>query len=474
MKFLSFSCIFSVALSYSFTFANQELMSRKVYNSIIQPVFDAKCVECHGPNKSKGKLKLHTKKDFLTGGSGAGSDILIQGNVDESELIFRITLPSDDDEAMPPMDDKDHYNPVTSEELNVMKNWVKLGASFDMLVSELDTHSQSAALHVFKNMPKKIISKTVALQPKLPVVPKADPAALEKIRNAGILAMPISQNTNAIYVNASYLGKKFTDDKLNLLIPISNQLLWLNLARTGITDKGTPLIAKNKLLTRLHLENTSISDSSTNHLSNLSDLEYLNLYGTKISDASISNLKKLKKLKKIFLWQTKMTTDGAIALKKHYVNAEEYESLMEKKKSKKAIITNYLNSQQNKIKSLEESVSVVSKTTNDKKPINNNCPVSQKRIDPSISSTFEGRIVGLCCKSCKSKFDKDGSSYRTKIQNFESSDQYLDIVKKLQTTQSKLDKYIQESQEEIRKISTQISNMGPEVNIGWKNPVASN
>jgi hypothetical protein len=47
-------------------------------------------------------------------------------------------------------------------------------------------------------------------------------------------------------------------------------------------------------------------------------------------------------------------------------------------------------------------------------------------------------------------------------------------VKKLQTTQSKLDKYIQESQEEIRKISTQISNMGPEVNIGWKNPVASN
>lgn len=474
MKFLSISCIVSVALSYSFTFANQELMSRKVYHSIIQPVFDAKCVECHGPNKSKGKLKLHTQKDFLAGGNGAGSDILVQGNVDESELIFRITLPSDDDEAMPPMEDKDHFNPVTPKELNVMKNWVKLGASFDMLVSELDADSQSAALHIFKNMPKKIISKTVALQPKLPIVPKADPAALEKIRNAGILAMPIAQNTNALYVNASYLGKKFTDDKLNLLIPISNQLLWLNLARTGITDKSAPLIAKNKLITRLHLENTSISDSSTNHLSKLSDLEYLNLYGTKISDASISNLKELKKLKKIFLWQTKMTTDGAIALKKHYVNTEEYESLIEKRNTKKAIIEDYLNSKQKNIKSLEESVLVAGKTTNDKKPINTNCPVSQKKIDPLISSTFEGRIVGLCCKSCKGKFDKDGSSYRTKIQNFKSSEQYLEIVKKLQKTQSELDNYIQESQEEIRNLSAQISNMGPQVNIGWKNPVASN
>ena len=75
--------------------------------------------------------------------------------------------------------------------------------------------------------------------------------------------MPIAQNTNAIYVNASYAGKKFTDNNLKLLEPISDQLLWINLARTGVTDKGIASLANHKLLTRLHLENTAISDSAS-------------------------------------------------------------------------------------------------------------------------------------------------------------------------------------------------------------------
>ena len=96
-------------------------------------------------------------------------------------------------------------------------------------------------------MLKRILSKSIALQPKLPDVPKANSESLKKIRDAGVLVMPIAQNTNAIYVNASYLGKKFTDKELKLLEPISKQLLWLNLARTAVTDSGAPSIAKHKL-----------------------------------------------------------------------------------------------------------------------------------------------------------------------------------------------------------------------------------
>jgi hypothetical protein len=138
MKFITLLFSTSVCLSSFYLSAEKNYLSEKIYDSLIQPIFTAKCLECHGTNKSKGKLKLHTKEDFLKGGSGAGSEIIVKGSVDESELIYRITLPTDDDEAMPPMEDKEHYNPITAEELIVMKEWIKLGASFDLLVSDLN------------------------------------------------------------------------------------------------------------------------------------------------------------------------------------------------------------------------------------------------------------------------------------------------------------------------------------------------
>ena len=145
--------------------AEEDYLSKKVYESLIQPVFDAKCVECHGPNKNKGKLKLNTKEDLLRGGTGAGEDILIQGNADDSELIFRITLPSDDDEAMPPMEDKDHYNPVTTQELDVMKSWITLGASFNLLVSELDKKTKIQHSMFLKTCPREYFQKVSHFNP---------------------------------------------------------------------------------------------------------------------------------------------------------------------------------------------------------------------------------------------------------------------------------------------------------------------
>ena len=35
--------------------------------------------------------------------------------------------------------------------------------------------------------------------------------------------MPIAQNTNALYLNASYLGKKFNDEELEAILPLAPQ-----------------------------------------------------------------------------------------------------------------------------------------------------------------------------------------------------------------------------------------------------------
>lgn len=474
MKFITLLFSTSVCLSSFYLSAEKNYLSEKIYDSLIQPIFTAKCLECHGTNKSKGKLKLHTKEDFLKGGSGAGSEIIVKGSVDESELIYRITLPTDDDEAMPPMEDKEHYNPITAEELIVMKEWIKLGASFDLLVSDLNENSIKSAIHVFKNMPKKIISKNIALQPKLPTVSAADPIVIEKIRKSGVLAMPIAQNTNAIYVNASYSGKKFTDSSLKLLEPISNQLLWINLARTGVTDKGIASLSKHKLLTRLHLENTAISDSASIHIAKLSNLEYLNLYGTNLSDASFKNLKNLKKLKKIFLWKTNITKEGADDFKKHYVNVSKYDTLISQKNSMKKSLNNLVHREQEKIKKLEKITLELALETSDEKNINDTCAVTQKKANPNIFSLFEGRRIGFCCNKCKVKFDKDGAVFRNKIIGFSASDAYKKAYDNLQNAQNSMDQSIEKTNSEIRAISITLKNMGPEINLGWKENVVSN
>ena len=167
MKFSQTTYFLGLSFFLPFAFAQaREESLKNVFTHLIKPVLDAKCVQCHGADKDKGKLRLHTKEDFLKGGREVGKDIVIKGNVEDSELIYRITLPKDEDEAMPPFKDKEHYNPVTPQELQVMKAWIKLGASFDLLVSGLDEAGQKAASHVFKNMPKKVLPASAKLQPQ--------------------------------------------------------------------------------------------------------------------------------------------------------------------------------------------------------------------------------------------------------------------------------------------------------------------
>jgi len=115
MKLFIYTATVFILTNSIFVHGKSDKSDKNVYDSLILPVFAAKCQECHGENKSKGKLKLHTKKDFLKGGSGVGADIIVKGNIEESELIYRITLPKEDEEAMPPMEDSDHYNPVTRQ-----------------------------------------------------------------------------------------------------------------------------------------------------------------------------------------------------------------------------------------------------------------------------------------------------------------------------------------------------------------------
>jgi hypothetical protein len=93
-----------------------------VFQRIIAPVLENKCVSCHGPDKSKGGLRL----DSYAGIQAGGDDglILDTNHPDRSEMWRRINLPVDDDDHMPP----DGKPQLTADETAVLKWWVESGA----------------------------------------------------------------------------------------------------------------------------------------------------------------------------------------------------------------------------------------------------------------------------------------------------------------------------------------------------------
>jgi mono/diheme cytochrome c family protein len=69
------------------------------YAKVIQPLFDAHCVSCHGPKKEKGKLRLDTLEATLKGGKNPTFTL---GKPDSSMLLSRVFLDRGAGDVMPP------------------------------------------------------------------------------------------------------------------------------------------------------------------------------------------------------------------------------------------------------------------------------------------------------------------------------------------------------------------------------------
>ena len=111
----------------------------------VQPIFENKCLECHNPNKIKGKLLMDSAEALLKGGdTGPG---LVAGQPDNSEMIKRVILPKDHDDIMPPKG-----GPLAANEIDVLKRWIAEGAKWPQgLTLQYKTPEQRKALADLQN-----------------------------------------------------------------------------------------------------------------------------------------------------------------------------------------------------------------------------------------------------------------------------------------------------------------------------------
>lgn len=279
-----------------------------VYDDVVKPILQTKCVSCHNTNKQKGGLRMDEINEMLKGGKDG--KILQPGNAEASEMIKRLMLPTDNDKHMPP---KEKSQPTESQ-LALLHWWINTGADFTKKVKALDQPDKIRPMLVALQQPAVPIKKESADLP-ISAVEKADEKIMEKLKANGINVLPVAQNSN--YLMASFVTDSIPDKKdLQLLTGLKKQMVWLNLDNTNLDDNTLQELSSLTTLTRLNLSNTMITDKGLQQLAALRELQYLNLAGTKITAAGLAQLKPLSKLKNIYLFQTNVKSSDYANVKK--------------------------------------------------------------------------------------------------------------------------------------------------------------
>ncbi|MEE2906558.1 MAG: DUF2231 domain-containing protein [Planctomycetota bacterium] len=268
----------------------------------IEPIFQERCADCHGPDKQKGQLQLVPYEAFQSHMS-----VIDTSNPLGSILFHRISLPADDPDAMPPDGPR-----LTATQIDSIKTWISEGVPGPPVSSPVDSTEASSGQTTTATPAHRTDPATKVPSP---FDTAKQSMAIDAILKLGGHASPVSEDSPWVDVNLSLVRPPVTDAQIKVLGGLKKTLIWLNLGATAVTATGLEqTVSKLTALHRLRLDRTSIGDQGLAHLSTLQALEVLNLFGTKVTDASLPTLEAMSSLKSVYLWDTGVTAEGIQAL----------------------------------------------------------------------------------------------------------------------------------------------------------------
>lgn len=268
-----------------------------LYTDVIEPILEARCYDCHSSRKQKGDLRLD-KVELIARG-GKNGPIIREGPADSSAIFNRLILPIEDDHHMPPGEKPQ----LSSSEIALIKYWVEEQAQFEKPISQFA--SAEKIKRILRSLQEAPLESWIPAGP----VDQASEKDLRRIEALGVTPMPLATESN--YLMVSFTGfREVTDDQLQSLQRISDQLVWLNLGHTRVTDAQLEPVGKLKKLRVLYLNDTPVSDEGLARLSGLTELRWMSLVGTRITDRSFSTLEAFDNLTSLFLYQTAVTQEA--------------------------------------------------------------------------------------------------------------------------------------------------------------------
>ena len=91
----------------------------------VLPILSDRCFHCHGPDPGHRKADLRLDLESGATRSLDGTRPIVPGDLEGSEVWHRL-ITEDEDEMMPPPDS--HRKPLSSEEKETIRRWIKEGA----------------------------------------------------------------------------------------------------------------------------------------------------------------------------------------------------------------------------------------------------------------------------------------------------------------------------------------------------------
>jgi mono/diheme cytochrome c family protein/uncharacterized membrane protein len=269
------------------------------YNDLVRPILQARCYQCHGEAKQKGKLRLDEPAFMLQGGEQGNT--IVAGSAGESELMKRLLLAMDNKEHMPPK----QKTQLTPKEIELLGWWVNAGADFNKQVSQLV--QPPAIKPILASLQTGATDKGASPVSDIPETPvtAAPDSVLKKMRSSGVAATSVTRGSNYLSVNFA-ASNAVSKEQLHLLRLLQPQVLWLKLGNLHISDSAMYVIAGCKNLTRLHLGKTTVTNQQLAMLENLPNLQYLNLFGTSVTVSGLQQLAALKQLKQLYVGGTQV------------------------------------------------------------------------------------------------------------------------------------------------------------------------
>ncbi len=271
-----------------------EIDSVKVYDDLIQPIFNQKCVSCHNKEISRGNLNMDSYSNLLKGGS---SGIPInKSDPRKSLLIRRITMPTSELKYMPP-----DGEPVSFDEIKTLIWWINnLDKSNENLVSLKveDDIKESLEMLYSLNFTEKQWFEKISTD-------KLDESLVQNIDKRVFQIKFISDDKK--FLSVKYLQKNVSVSDIEKLEKISKYIAYFTAKSSNISNELIEGISNFENLVKLEIQDNNIDDESIKILQSLKNLEILNIHNTKITNKSIEILKKFKNLKRAYVWGTSIS-----------------------------------------------------------------------------------------------------------------------------------------------------------------------
>ncbi|MEM9647814.1 MAG: c-type cytochrome domain-containing protein [Bacteroidota bacterium] len=281
------------------------LDSADVYLDLISPIMERRCVSCHNNDKKKGDLDLTTYTNLILGGESG--EVMVLGEPNSSDIYRRITLPETHDDFMPP----EGKQPLSEDEVAIIRWWIENNA-----LSEGAFVTLKPAEEIKKTVEKYLgLDKNSLLDQK---VMGAKKEVVDSLEGYGFILNQLIMDNNFLEANFSLSEQELDNRALQTLIELKDQVIWLNMSNSGVTNDHLIRIGQLENLLKLNLSTNAISDEGLAYLSQLQNLESINLYKTGVSRGLLDLVPQLPNLKRLYLSASKVDSMTVAQLRQEH------------------------------------------------------------------------------------------------------------------------------------------------------------